>query len=396
MTKGERVQIRAYVVGFGDCLLVRIPDGPAVRHMLVDFGKAPGKGGTTSMFPDIARDIAEFCGGHLDVLVVTHEHLDHMEGFFHQRAIFDAMQIDHVWMGLPSHPNYYLDYPDAQLHKRLRALPSEFLTAAAQQGLTLAPSFLALLENNVANPERVEYLRKLKGAKLHYLARGQHGKNFGPFRNVAVDILAPEPDVSVYYGRTARTHALLAGARLGVFAAEEAALNGAAGPPDFWSFPDQPQVPGPPNLSATDWRRLRDALRTGGVQTARFIDRAQNNTSLCFMLTVGGKRLLFPGDAELESWDMIAKKCRAKLSPVDFLKVAHHGSRNGTPFDGLLDVILPKARRQVAVVLLSTRHDVYGVQNPVPHSDVLEELRGRCQQIYTTDIAGKKWIDLEI
>jgi hypothetical protein len=44
--------------------------------MLVDFGTAPGKGGTTAIFPSIARDVAAFCNGHLHLLVMTHEHLD--------------------------------------------------------------------------------------------------------------------------------------------------------------------------------------------------------------------------------------------------------------------------------------------------------------------------------
>ena len=395
MAEGPRIEIRAYVVGFGDCVVARIPDGDVVRHMLVDFGKAPGKGGTTAIFPDIARDVAKFCGGHLDLLVMTHEHLDHMEGFRHQREVFDTMQIDHVWMSLPSHPTYYDDYPGARPHKRVRALAAEILTSAGQKGLTLAPSFQSLLENNLANPERVKYLQDLKGATVHYLARGVPERVTAPFQHVAVEILAPEPDVSVYYSRATMAHALLDGVRLtGRSAAASAA--GAEVPADFWSFPAQDRVASPPNLSATDWRRLRDALRTGGVQAARFIDRAQNNTSLCFLLTVGGKRLLFPGDAEIESWDMIGKTCKDRLGPVDFLKVAHHGSRNGTPFDGLLDVVLPKARQQAAVVLLSTKSDVYGVQNPVPDKDVLEELRGRCRQIYTTDVSDRKWIDLEV
>src|SRR5262249_11179016 len=157
------------VVGFGDCVVARIPDGDVIRHMLVDFGKAPGKGGTTAIFPDIARDVADFCGGHLDLLVMSHEHLDHMEGFFHQRAVLDKMQIDHVWMSLPSDPDYYKKYEKAEPHRRVRALAAEILTSAGQKGLTLAPSFQSLLENNLSNPERVQYLRDLKGAKVHYL-----------------------------------------------------------------------------------------------------------------------------------------------------------------------------------------------------------------------------------
>jgi len=63
------IRIRAYNVGFGDCLLVRIPDGSATRWLLIDFGNAPGQ--QNDRFQDIAEDIEKETGGHLDVVVMT-------------------------------------------------------------------------------------------------------------------------------------------------------------------------------------------------------------------------------------------------------------------------------------------------------------------------------------
>jgi hypothetical protein len=117
---------------------------------------------------------------------------------------------------------------------------------------------------------------------------------------------------------------------------------------------------------------------------ARFIDRAQNNTSLCLLIEVAGKRLLFPGDAELESWAFMRQHCRAHLKPVDFLKVAHHGSHNGTPLD-VLDLLLPVSRARRAKVLVSTKRHVYGTRNPVPDAGLLKELGRRCAELVTTD-----------
>ena len=96
-----KIRIRAYVVGFGDCLLLTMPDGAEKRHVLFDFGRAPNDAGSLQRFPDIARDIEAECQGRLDLLVVTHEHLDHMEGFYREREIFDRMEVEQVWMGLP-------------------------------------------------------------------------------------------------------------------------------------------------------------------------------------------------------------------------------------------------------------------------------------------------------
>ena len=51
------IQIRGYVVGFGDCIFLRLPDGSHTRHMLIDFGRAPNDASSVGRFPDIARDI---------------------------------------------------------------------------------------------------------------------------------------------------------------------------------------------------------------------------------------------------------------------------------------------------------------------------------------------------
>ena len=62
-----------------------------------------------------------------------------------------------------------------------------------------------------------------------------------------------------------------------------------------------------------------------------------NNTSLILLFEVNGKKLLFPGDAQLENWSYAlteaqdTKKVRAMLADVDFYKVGHHGSLNATP-----------------------------------------------------------------
>src|SRR5262245_23156367 len=76
------IRVRSYNVGFGDCFLVTVPDGSQTRHMLVDFGNAPGLLNTN--YPAIAENIKEETGSHLDLVVMTHEHLDHLEGFYDQ------------------------------------------------------------------------------------------------------------------------------------------------------------------------------------------------------------------------------------------------------------------------------------------------------------------------
>jgi hypothetical protein len=62
-----------------------------------------------------------------------------------------------------------------------------------------------------------------------------------------------------------------------------------------------------------------------------------NNTSVILLFEVGAKKLLFPGDAQLENWMYSLKEAkeapaiRKLLSQVDVYKVGHHGSLNATP-----------------------------------------------------------------
>lgn len=393
------IDIRAYVVGFGDCVLLSLPDDKRLRHVLVDFGRAPNDSASLGRFPAIANDIAERCEGRLDLIVVTHEHLDHLEGFYREREVFDRIDVEQVWMGLPSDENYYANYPGARLQKRVREAVGEFALHADRKGIALHPAFRSLLQNNLANADRIDYLRKLGRKPPLYLARGKTGSAATRWsRHIKVRVLAPEEDTSTYYGRSGRSRALMSELTKGLRgAAADGAIAKTSKEGSAWDFANVPRaVDGDlEGFSASDYGRLRRAIREDGVAAARFIDRAANNTSLCLLLQAAGKRLLLPGDAELESWDKIRENCAKDLAPVDFLKVSHHGSHNGTPPD-LLDTLLPVRRADRAKILVSTKRDVYGTKNPVPDKSLLAELKRRCAQLVTTDGVPGTHVDLRV
>jgi hypothetical protein len=58
-----------------------------------------------------------------------------------------------------------------------------------------------------------------------------------------------------------------------------------------------------------------------------------NNTSIILLLEIGAKKLLFPGDAQIENWAFAFQnpEWMALLRDVDLYKVGHHGSLNATP-----------------------------------------------------------------
>jgi Metallo-beta-lactamase superfamily len=107
------VTIRMYKGLLGDCFLVRITEGDQTSNILIDCGVLQGtKDGTVKMAA-IADDIITSTGGsdntpgRLDLLVVTHEHWDHISGFSQaQSAFFDPKRliIDNLWMGWTEKP----------------------------------------------------------------------------------------------------------------------------------------------------------------------------------------------------------------------------------------------------------------------------------------------------
>src|SRR5436190_15842931 len=97
MSNVTSITVRMYNTGsVGDCLLLLFKTGNSLTfRMLIDCG---GWNTDTNVISECVRDIHTATSGVLDLLVVTHQHEDHVSGFNQARAEFDKFTIHRVWM----------------------------------------------------------------------------------------------------------------------------------------------------------------------------------------------------------------------------------------------------------------------------------------------------------
>lgn len=367
----SKLLIRAYDVGVGDCIYCRIPDAVSRDgkksdfHMLIDCGS---KGSADLLEKALGRlkdDLPAIPGGkkRLDLIVVTHEHEDHIKGF--DPAYFKKIEVGAVWMNCAMDPKH----PQAKKTNALKA----YAFAAGRQLLASGARLSAgatQLVLGIANPGAVNALRKtlLGGRKPTYVKAGDTNTSLGmPLVGVKISVLAPEFDIDRFYlGKPAMT-----------------ALNGlAAATGDLATAPAvaaPKSLPQPINIGPASFRQLRSRMQSTALAFAELASRVTNNTSAVLLIEWRGKRLLFVGDAEWHgrfkdgsksngSWNVMWNERKKMLGkPIDFLKIGHHGSENSTPWqeeDGdqteageILDAILPAPKPNSApsaVAIVST------------------------------------------
>jgi hypothetical protein len=328
-----------------------------------------GSGGDDAAFEPVLRDIlAELGGDPLDLYVMTHEHMDHIQGLPHAAAKLRLeLPVDYAWLTASSEGDkYYERHPEAETQRGLALEAYQAIQAflAASPGDEL-PGVRSLMFNN--NPRRtadcVAYLRGLARKKTTYVHREKSLRRAHPFKEAKLDVWAPEEDTSVYYGRF-----------------QPMALGAAAAAAEGQPALTDPKPP--PGVDAQAFYNLVETRRRGYFDNLLAIDRAANDSSIVFSLEWRGWRLLFAGDAEIRSWKTMARE--NALKPVHFLKVAHHGSHNGTPSDEIFDALLPPTtddgRRRTAAI--STWTDTY---SGIPHPPTNARLSSRATLLSTLD-----------
>ncbi|HSF38409.1 MAG TPA: hypothetical protein VLT87_01375 [Thermoanaerobaculia bacterium] len=372
------VTLRSYQVGFGDCFLLSFHYGEdEARHVLLDFGTT-GLPQNGLSLPDIARQIKSDCGGKLHAVIATHRHADHISGFAGESGrIIRRLKPELVlqpWTEHPDAPEDASELPDhvrearqfrcmlAQMHEVARSALSEIdrLDNALK---TTARQLQFLGETNLANRAAIKTLQGLKCPHV-YAAYGEPSGLEEILPGVKVRVLGPPTLAQSRSIRKEREKDPSEFWHLQAMASERSAAPGKP------LFPDALQVPSGEYPDNTRWFIPRlQALRGDQIlEIVRILDEAMNNTSLILLFEVGGKKLLFPGDAQIENWEYALKTAEdreevsALLAEVDVYKVGHHGSLNATPKTlwNLFEKKGDKTRPDRLVTLLSTQAGKHG------------------------------------
>lgn len=388
--------IRHFCQGIGDCHLLTFPrpDGTAFR-MLIDCGVHTSVKGGSKRVDEIARQIKSVVGDEtIDVLVVTHEHWDHVSGFKTAAEIFGTIKFGEVWMGWTENP----DDPQAKKLDTYKGQALTALTLASEKlaakpalsrhlaevrdGLNSLMGFQFGLEGDKVRGARNAAAGAAKGKKPRYLKPGEPPIPVEGIPNLQIYVLGPplEPellrleeqaDEMYHFGgrpgweleRTLTAAMMLDDGEDENWALESAPFydhhghdlaellsgNGDAVMQGFVREHYAGDVALPAGKAAKDhladqsWRRIDADWLGMAADLALQLDKGINNTSvvLAFEFVDTGRVILFPGDAQIGSWKswhkldwtVDGKEVKAKdlLARTVYLKVAHHGSHNATP-----------------------------------------------------------------
>jgi beta-lactamase superfamily II metal-dependent hydrolase len=398
------VTVRMYRQGHGDCFLLALPreGGGDPVYVVIDCGYKPGSQAFVHDKPigDTVKHLFESSGGRIDLMVLTHEHQDHLNGIWKKiNPFFKDFTIDEAWLAWTEDPDDDLANELRERHhdqllgllearrklalsvgeqdgniRQLDALLSfefgsaeeaftgaDMLAAAADPAASVNKQGMKLVKDKASENRGVSYLKPGDGPITVPGTAGIRVFVLGPPHDA--DLLADEdphgaegfPDDHAFTFSAAATAG--AGAGVAPFSNRFAVPAGAAlqDPQSFFSKhygTDSQGVNDADRVEVPDdaaWRRIEQEWLYSAENLALALNTGINNTSLvlAFELPASKKVLFFAGDAQRGNWISWTVpswqdggqtiKARDLLARTVLYKVGHHGSHNATLAGTLAD-----------------------------------------------------------
>jgi hypothetical protein len=360
--------IRMYnQLDLGDCFLLKFNSGNEEAYMLIDFGSY--KAGNEEREQEIAKNIMETIGDKKLTIVVTHQHRDHLSGFFTAGDILKGKERE-LWLS-------FLDSDTSIEGAFIRSMTEKYWNKNKKTKKILTDKFTGVPEVDAMIKEKEGYdlfaegqtggksitkLLEIVNKKVTFLTPGESfslpGISSGikvyvlgpPIKNEQLQKLNPTKDEAVH------SLSLLDFANMDISGdlmlnAIDAYGQDNSGRESDFPFSRQFQQQDQENNQKKTYEDPKNSWRTINYdwlseigRLSLHMDRLTNNTSLvlAFEFTESKKVLLFVGDAQIGNWQSWfdvkfdnGLTGKDLLSRTVFYKAGHHSSHNATLRQGL-------------------------------------------------------------
>lgn len=430
------VTVRMFTMGTGDCFALKFmnEDEEVTFKMMIDAG---AQRGPKERLEPYITDLIDYMDGEVDVLVVTHEHQDHVLAFHACKPIFKSgLKIDEVWFAWTEEDgDEKVEEWKEEYGKKKKALHKAFTELKKLEknkpfmrqfqmhinggddggkAFQAHQHFVNALETfDQLHLDDKQYTGGLKGMKavkedlgvpkFQFLSQGKILQNIKGLTGINIYVLGPpnnwkEVKKEKGKGNEAYKHnkdlEIVRGYTNLFQEGEGDALTNSC--PFKSNYIQEParKVKSAYTRQDQSWRRIDHEWLYSSAKLALRLNRGINNLSLVLAIEFDQSKrvMLFPGDAEIGSWESwhevdwkdLEKKdeppfIQRLLSNTVFYKVAHHLSHNGTAKEKGLDLMT----HPDLVAMATLDYDIISSNwtSTMPNrgilKDLLEKTRGR-------------------